>query len=139
MESYARYFLLLNAILCLPYGLLCAAYPQVLQFFTGMSYSHWSGLIEMRAMYGGSQTAVGIFALLGFFYKELERACLLFLALLYGCITSARVLGMLIDGADFLPASIETMNLYNLVLVIAAELPMAIVATWLLRRRRESL
>ena len=136
MERYARYFLLFNALLCLPYGLLCAVYPEVLQSITGMSYSHWSGLIEMRAMYGGTQTAVGIFALLGFFYKELEPACLLFLALLYGCVTSARVLGMLIDGATFLPESIETLNLYNLVLVIAAELPMAIIAAWLLMRRR---
>ena len=60
-----RIFLALCAALWLPYGLLCLANPGSLAEAAGVVATSATGTIELRAMYGGLQAAVGALALLG--------------------------------------------------------------------------
>jgi hypothetical protein len=61
----ARIFLALCGVLWLPYGVLCLVNPGSLAEAAGVVASSATGTIELRAMYGGLQAAVGALALAG--------------------------------------------------------------------------
>ncbi len=60
-----RIFLGISAVLWLPYGVRCLLDPAVLAEAAGVVATSATGAIELRAMYGGLQIAVGLLALAG--------------------------------------------------------------------------
>jgi len=94
---YARVFLLLSAILWLPYGLYCLIDPGSLAQAAGVVAQTPTGTTELRAMYGGLQVAIGALALVGALRGKVTRTALVAIGTLTLGLGSARLLGLLID------------------------------------------
>ena len=93
----ARIFLGLNALVFIGYGLVCLASPSIVAEQTGMVLSTGVASAEVRAMYGGLQTAVGLLALLGFLRPAMRATILLVLAVLFFGLASGRAVGILVE------------------------------------------
>ncbi|MEE2674579.1 MAG: DUF4345 family protein [Myxococcota bacterium] len=92
-----KVFLGLNALLFIGYGLACLASPSLVAESTGMVLTSGVASTEVRAMYGGLQTAIGLLALLGILRPGTQAAVLLALGFLFVGLASGRMLGILID------------------------------------------
>ena len=93
-----RIFLALICISTLPYGLQCLFDPAVVKDMAGVVADTTSGRIELRAMYGGFQTAASLLAGLAVFRPALQTATLLFLFVWLGGTVLGRLYGVAIDG-----------------------------------------
>jgi len=89
----ARLFLFLCGIVWLPYGIYCLAQPGSLAAAAGIVSTSHTGTIELRAMYGGLQAAVGALCLLAVVRESLVRPALVCLAFLCGGLALARLFG----------------------------------------------
>lgn len=98
MHNASRIFLGLSALLWLPYGLFCFVQPGYLAEAAGVTIGSTTASIELRAMYGGLQVAIGLLALLAVFRPPLVRPALLMLAFLTAGLGSARLLGSALDA-----------------------------------------
>ena len=96
---YARALLWLNSAVFVLYGVGFALFPEsASQFVTGSAPESASGLIDMRATYGGLCLAVGVvFALLAS-NAETIRTGLVVLGIVIGGMAATRALGFLLDG-----------------------------------------
>ncbi|HWP65803.1 MAG TPA: DUF4345 family protein [Candidatus Limnocylindria bacterium] len=92
-----RIFLAAMAIVWLPYGLYCFLDPNALRTLAGVTATTPTAMTELRAMYGGLQSAVGTLALLGTVRHDLERCALVTLATLLPGLAAARLLGLVLD------------------------------------------
>ena len=90
-----RVFLGFFGLLSVVYGLYCFLRPDFLAGFAGVAASSTTGTVELRAMYGGLQTAFGVFAILGALRPALTRTVLLATAILCAGLGSFRVMGAL--------------------------------------------
>lgn len=95
-----RLFLAASALLWLPYGLVCFFDPGYLAEVAGVAPTSTTGTIELRAMYGGLQVALGVLAGAAFFQASLQRPALLTLSFLCAGLFTARLVGALL-GAEF--------------------------------------
>lgn len=95
-----RLFLAASALVWLPYGLVCFFDPGYLAEVAGVASTSTTGTIELRAMYGGLQVALGVLAGAACFQTSLERPALLALAFMCAGLFMARLLGALL-GAEF--------------------------------------
>ena len=120
-----RIFLGFNALIFIGYGLLCLASPSVVADQTGMQLATGVASIEVRAMYGGLQTAVGLLCLAGAARPALQPGVLLAMAFLFFGLASGRMFGIAVD-AD--PGS------YN-ILALVFETIFAAISVALLARR----
>jgi hypothetical protein len=93
-----RIFLVLSALLWLPYGVYCFAQPGSLAEAAGVAFQSPTGSTELRAMYGGLQIAIGALAGLAAWRAALARSALLAIAFLTAGLGSARLLGVALDG-----------------------------------------
>jgi len=112
----ARLFLGLQAILFIPYGLYCLTQPQMLAEAAGVTATTVTGTIELQAMYGGMQTAVGVLCALAVFndaYRRISLVALLFvfaglapvrvtLGLMHGDFSGYTLFAMLFESASLL-------------------------------------
>lgn len=119
-----RSFLGLSAILWLPYGIYCFFQPGALVEIAGVRAVSTTATVELRAMYGGLQAAIGILAALAVFREGLQRPALLTLAFLCAGLGSARLLGAVLEGE---------LSSYN-AMGLGFELVSASAAIWLIRR-----
>jgi hypothetical protein len=115
----------LNAMLFIAYGLGFALIPETLgQLLVGDAPDTTSAVIDMRATYGGMTIGLGIvFALLAAreeFVSVGLKGVIAVMALMAG----TRLLGIVVDGQHN-----SVMTLY-----LIAEVLMALVATWALRK-----
>jgi hypothetical protein len=94
----ARVFLGLCAVLWLPYGLMCLASPGSLGESAGVVATSATGTIELRAMYGGLQVAVGALALVGALRPKLAPSALLALGALAAGLATTRTASALAAG-----------------------------------------
>ena len=94
-----RTFLAAMAIVWLPYGLYCFLDPNALRAMAGLTAMTPTALTELRAMYGGLQSAVGGFCLAATVRRHLVRPALLMLAAILPGLASARLLGLVLDGS----------------------------------------
>ena len=94
----ARIFLALSALVWLPYGLYCFFAPTALAGTAGVDATSVTGTIELRAMYGGLQVALGALALAGALHLSWRRPALGALLFLCAGIALARIAGTLIEG-----------------------------------------
>lgn len=97
-----RLFLAIEALLWLPYGILCFVEPTRLAEVAGVASLSPTGAIEIRAMYGGLQAGLGVLAAAAFFRPSLQRPALLALAFLCAGLFTARLGGAVLER-DFTP------------------------------------
>jgi hypothetical protein len=89
----ARLFLGLFGLVSVLYGVFCLLRPGFLDAFAGVAATSTTGTVELRAMYGGLQTAFGVLALLGALRPAFTHAALLATAVLCAGLGSFRLLG----------------------------------------------
>jgi len=126
---FAKILLAFTAVMWISYGLWLFINPQALAY-SGLGIEHWSAIVEVQAMYGLGEAALGVFALLGvLFPKRYLHSALLLWCMLYSALAAGRIIGILqwegsflIElGAAGLPESYNAGALYFL------ELPSAIL------------
>ena len=96
----ARLFLGLQVILFIPYGLYCLVAPESLAGGAGVTATSVTGTIELQAMYGGLQVAVGVMCLVALLRRELEAVALHALLFIFAGLAVVRVSLGLMHG-DF--------------------------------------
>jgi hypothetical protein len=120
----ARAFLILAGLIWFFYGIYMLVSPETLAVTAGLSATNTTGTIELRAMYGGLEAAVGVLALVGGFVVALRRAGLASLA--FACIGMAT--GRL--GSALFAGEFSRYTLQGLIL----EFSLGAIAIWLLAR-----
>ena len=138
-------FLVANSLFWLPWGLINLIWPEswsgeVIPNMKVYDLSTAVARIEVRAMYGGLQMAVGIFALLGAFQLQYRDAAFVFFTLALTGLALCRLGGMIVEGESTylsFTAAIAP-GQYNQVGLAMYELPNMILAwvLFLLRPRR---
>ena len=93
-----RIFLTLSTLLWLPYGLYCFFAPGALADMAGVVSGSTTGSIELRAMYGGLQAAIGALTLAGLLSDSLRRPALVALFFLCGGLALARLSGAVLES-----------------------------------------
>lgn len=119
-----RIFLVLSALVWLPYGVFCFFQPGYLVQAAGVSASTVTGTLELRAMYGGLQAGIGALALVGSIRASFVRPALVALAFLCGGLGTSRLMGAVATG--------ELSSYTAMALVF--EWASASIAVWLLYR-----
>jgi hypothetical protein len=93
----ARAFLIINALLWVGYGAYLLLAPEALADLAGVTASNATGSVELRTMYGGLQTALGVLALLGALSGGWRMTALAAFIFVYGGMAIGRLIGALID------------------------------------------
>ncbi|MCH7598442.1 MAG: DUF4345 domain-containing protein [Myxococcales bacterium] len=97
--SGTRIYLILSALIWLPYGLFCVFQPETLADIAGVVGTTPTGTTEIRAMYGGLQAGVGVICVIALMRPDFARSALITLCCLAGGLFLARFSGFLIDGS----------------------------------------
>ncbi len=91
-------FLIVLGVVFLPYGLYCFAAPGYLADAAGVSAMTPTGVVELRAMYGGLQAAFGVLLIAAARDPRLTLAGLAAVAFMLPGLASARLLGVALGG-----------------------------------------
>src|SRR5262245_21362370 len=139
-------FLVTNSLFWLPWGLINLIWPEswsgeVIPNMDVYDLSSAVARTEVRAMYGGLQMAIGVFALLGAFRPRYRNAALVFFALALTGLSLCRFAGIVAeDESSYLSFTTSIApGEYNQVGLAMYELPNMLFA-WallLLRPRRD--
>jgi hypothetical protein len=141
-------FLGFNSLFWLPWGFVNLVWPKSWSgdVIPGMNVYDLSSAVartEVRAMYGGLQMAIGVFALIGVFRPRYRDAVLLFFVLALSGLALCRLGGMIAEGdSSYLTFSLSGISpgQYNQVGLAMYELPNLIIAwTLLLLRPRAAI
>jgi hypothetical protein len=120
----ARIFLIVAGLMWLAYGIYMLMAPGALAATAGVDALNTTGSIELRAMYGGLEGAVGLLALWGGFAPAMRRAGLAALAFTCSGLGATRLISAILAG------EFSTYTKQGLCL----EIPLSLVAVWLLVR-----
>ena len=104
----ARVFLGFQALIFIPYGLYCLVQPQILEDGAGLAATSMTGVIELQAMYGGLQTAVGVMCALAVFIERYRHSALLALTFIFAGLAVTRV-SLALTHSDFSSYSLFAM------------------------------
>ena len=126
----ARVFLGLQVLLFIPYGLYCLVSPEMLSGAAGVQATTTTGTIELQAMYGGLQVAVGVLCLMGLLRKAYEPVALTTLLFIFAGLAVVRVSLALMHG-DFSAYTVFAMSYETLCLLF--------LGWWLLLRQEEAI
>jgi hypothetical protein len=147
-ERLTQVFLVANSLFWLPWGLINLIWPKSWagDIIAGMNVYDLSSAVartEVRAMYGGLQMAIGVFALLGAFRPRYRDAVLVFFVLALTGLGLCRLGGMIAEGeSSYLSFSVSGIapGRYNQTGLAMYELPNMILAwaLFLLRPRAPS-
>jgi hypothetical protein len=91
-----RIVLWLAAVIFGSYGIVCLISPELPAEYAGFSIDSGEAWVEIAAMYGGLQTAFGVFCLLGALRSDLYRPALISIVLLVGGLALTRLYSTLI-------------------------------------------
>jgi hypothetical protein len=137
-----KVFFILNALIWTSYSLVCLFAPgllagEVVEGLVVFDQTGWVEKVEVRAMYGGAQLAIGLFAIVVLCnLQQHRRTALWFYVLLFAGLAFARLGGLIIDApAEGLALSFGEAvkpESYNSGALWCFELPMFIYATFLL-------
>jgi len=139
-------FLAANSLFWLPWGLINLIWPEswagdVIPNLNVYDLSSAVARTEVRAMYGGLQMAIGIFALLGVFRPKYRDAAFVFFLLALTGLALCRLAAMIVEGESTYLSFSTTIapGQYNQVGLAMYELPSMILAwaLFLLRPRRK--
>ena len=97
--NWITWFLGAQLAVWVGYGLFCLIAPGFVLDITGLSSESSRGIAEVRAMYGGLQTAVGVVALIGLRSTAWRPQMLTVLGILTLGLGIARLFGIVADGA----------------------------------------
>jgi hypothetical protein len=140
-------FLATNSLFWLPWGFINLIWPEswsgeVIPNMDVYDLSSAVARTEVRAMYGGLQMAIGIFALIGAFRSKHRDSALLFFVLALTGLALCRLAGMIVEGQSSYLSFSTTIppGQYNQVGLALYELPSMILAwvLFLLRPRRKA-
>jgi hypothetical protein len=120
-----RLLLGISVVVWFGYGAFCFLQPGFLGEVAGVTATSATGTVELRAMYGGLQMAIGVLAALGLMRAPLERPVLLVLGVLCAGLGSARTVAAM---------SLGDASGYNGG-AAAFELATAALVAWLLTRK----
>ena len=98
--KYAKPYLLFTVLVWLPWGLLCIFDVSVIADIIGVVGVTPSGNSDLRAMYGGVQTAVGLMAALALYDTRFFPNFLLALAFVGSCLALSRTYGLFADDSS---------------------------------------
>jgi hypothetical protein len=93
-----RPFLIFSAFVWAGYGLLCWVRPETVIENAELAAMSATARTELRAMYGGLQTAFGVMAIAGLMRPELARNVAMFLGASTLGLAGARLSGLALDG-----------------------------------------
>lgn len=97
----AKTILFFTAATWIGYGLWLFFDPKALSYM-GFGIDNWSAIVEVQAMYGGAEIALGIFALLGALKPQrYMHSALLLWAMIYSGLVIGRVVGIIQWGGSF--------------------------------------
>jgi hypothetical protein len=139
-------FLAANSLFWLPWGLINLIWPEswageVIPNMDVYDLSSAVARTEVRAMYGGLQMAIGVFALIGAFHSRHRDSAFLFFVLALTGLALCRLAGMVVEGERTYLSFGTTIapGQYNQVGLAMYELPNMVFAwvLFLLRPRRE--
>jgi hypothetical protein len=122
----ARAYLVIAGLMWAAYGIYMLIAPQALAATAGVTATTLTGLIELRAMYGGLELAVGVFALACAAVPGLLRSGLLGMGL------ACAGLGLTRLAAASAAGEFSTYTRQGL----ALELTLTALALWLFLRQR---
>ena len=122
-----RVFLAFSAAVWLPYGVYCFFQPAFLAEAAGVTATTTTATIELRAMYGGLEFAIGLLAMLAVFREPFRRPALVTLAFLCAGLAVSRLLGAIIH------AEVSAYTGFALIFELAS----AGLATWFLFHNAE--
>ena len=105
----AKIFLGLQALLFIPYGIYCLINPGMLADSAGLTATNITGTIELQAMYGGLQIAIGALCAMGLFRKDCEFVALYALLFIFLGLAVVRVSLGLMHG-DFSDYTVFAMS-----------------------------
>jgi len=90
----AKFMLGYTALVWLGYGLWLFIDPKALSYM-GYGLDNWSAIVEVQAMYGGAEIALGIFALLGVLKpKRFMVPAMLLWAMIYTSLVIGRLIAI---------------------------------------------
>jgi len=124
MKLGIRLFLGFSALIWFPYGVYCFFQPSYPMDYASLSILATTGNVEVRAMYGGLQAAIGLFALAALFRSGLVRPALLMFAFLCTGLWTCRLAGGMIEG------ELSSYTLYGL----CFEVPSSLISIFLCSR-----
>jgi hypothetical protein len=134
----AQVFLVANSLFWLPWGLVNLVWPEswsgeVIPNMDVYDLSSAVARTEVRAMYGGLQMAIGVFALLGAFRQKHRDSALAFFVLALTGLALCRLGGMIVEGESTYLSFGTTIapGQYNQVGLAMYELPNMLLA-WVL-------
>ena len=112
-------FLAISALAWAGYGLYCLINPAILAELAGVTAASATATTELRAMYGGVQTALGVFAALALFNPGLQRPALLALIFCTGGLFTARLIGALLagDGSAYTVGALVFESIYTVIAI----------------------
>ncbi len=90
--------LAISALVWLPYGVFCFLRPGFLAGAAGVAATTATGTIELRAMYGGLEAAIGTLAAVAVVRPPLRQPALVMLVCVYAGLGLSRVLATLLAG-----------------------------------------
>jgi Na+/glutamate symporter len=115
-----RIFLVVSALAWGGYGLYCLINPAILAELAGVTAVSATATTELRAMYGGVQTALGVFAALAVVNAGLQRPALLALAFATGGLFTARLIGALLasDLSSYTVGALVFESVYTVIAIV---------------------
>ena len=81
------------------YGVYCFLDPVALSEFAGVAVTNSAGMVELKAMYGGAQMAIGFSCLLALMKPEFTKTTLFMQLILVTGLGTARLLAMIIESS----------------------------------------
>ncbi len=114
----ATVFLVIQALLFIPYGLYCLLQPEMLAGAAGVAATSLTGEIELRTMYGGLQIAVGAFCALAVMRPALHQPAMVTLCVVFAGLAPVRV-GLGLAMGDFSGYTLFAMTYEAICLVYA--------------------
>ncbi len=95
--KYITPYLIFTTLVWLPWGLLCVFDTAMIENIIAVVATSPSANTDLRAMYGGVQTAVGLMCLLAIFRRELFPNVLFTVAFLGSGLALSRSYGLAVD------------------------------------------
>ena len=95
-----KFVLWLSAVAFIAYGLACLFSPALPAGYAGLEFVTGDALPEIGAMYGGLQTAFGVFLLLGALKADYYRPALMLLLLCIGGLALSRCYWAIAGGTE---------------------------------------
>mgnify|MGYP006892413024 CR=1 FL=1 len=108
--KYVLPYLIFNVAVWLPWGLICIFDLATIQNIIGVTSVTASGSTDVRVMYGGVQTAMGLMAARALYAQRHFETFLHALAIMGCTMALSRTIGLIIDAVEAVDPMATTVN-----------------------------